>query len=141
PKDGNDDLDAFDPLQPPGEQEVGPPIVDRPALLVEASRLGVKERELDHRAAQAALLVHADGEQTRAEKGVDMSTGAAQQTRMAPELRRTAPDQLAAEAGRLGADLAVEFPQHVHRADQPVLDEGAQLEPASVAEGVRAAEQ
>src|SRR4029453_1638559 len=69
---------------------------------------------------------------------VDVREIAGQAAGVAPELRRRAAVQRAREALRRVAGLAIELPQHVHRADEPVLVRGVELDAAAEAERRRA---
>src|SRR5215831_4378651 len=84
-------------------------------------------RKVRHRLLEAALGVHARGEAAWGDELVDLSRRLLQQSRVAPDLRRALSMERTTEALRLFAGLPVEFPQHVHRADQPVLVSGINL--------------
>ena len=60
---------------------------------------------------------------------------------MPPPLRRTSAVQRASDAGGLGTDLAIELPQDVHRAHQPMLDQRTELQAPPVTEHVRPTEE
>ncbi len=76
---------------------------------------------MDERRRDAEPLVGLDREAAGADHGVDVLQGVVQRRRVPPGLRWAEPAERAGGAARLLARLAVELPEDVHRADEPVL--------------------
>ncbi len=81
------------------------------------------------------------GELTRREERVHVVQRLPQQSAGTPELRRAMIGQLTAETFLLGARLAIEFEQHVRRANQPVLVQRVQFGRLAQPQNARAADE
>src|SRR5581483_4084818 len=133
------DLDPLDPLEASDEEEVRPLVLRGGGRRCLARRQ--EAREVPHRPVEAAPPVLLEREPARREEEVDLAGAPVEQASVAPQLRRPPERERAPQAGRLDARLAVELPEDVHRADEPVLVHGVELDAAAVREGVRSADE
>ena len=100
-----------------------------------------EERQVPHRSLEPALAVCSNRESARREEEVDFAGAAIEHAAVAPELRRPPERERAAEALRLLARLPVVLPEHVHRADEPVLVRRVELHAAAKLEHAGTADQ
>jgi hypothetical protein len=78
---------------------------------------------------ESVARVKADCRTTGSDIGVHMTYGAPNASSVAPQLGRTVPQESATETGALRTRFAVTAPQHVHRADSPIVVHRTQLDP------------
>src|SRR6266852_8490444 len=81
------------------------------------------------------------GERARGEKEIDVFHGLFYQIRISPELRWSPVQQGARETLTVGAGLAVEFKEHMRRADQPVFVQRIEFRGPSIPEDIRSADE
>ena len=110
-------LDAFQRNDPPGE--------DDPARLFclggrGSFKRGEERQNLD-RCLNAVRAVHLGRELARRKQAIERTPASGREAGVAPQLRRQARADRAAEARPLVAGVAAVLPQRVRRADQPMI--------------------
>jgi hypothetical protein len=126
-------MQPLDRLQSPHEEEVGvlmrPRAGGLPVLIDSVDEV----RQVRERLGETSLGVHPSGEAAGRDELVDVPARPFEQAGVAPELRRALGHDRAGQALRPLAGAAVELPEHVDRADQPVLVGSVELHGAASA--------
>ena len=76
---------------------------------------------MSDRNVESGFEMLAESKTARREKTIDMSEHSLEKSEPAPQLRRSFAFQLTRKTAFFETNLAVVFPQNVHRADQPVF--------------------
>ena len=97
--------------------------------------------EMNKLSGEAAFAMCLHCKLARRRESIDVFQRPAQQTGVAPQLRRPATVDRASDTGTLDAYLTVEFPQHVHRTHKPVLDQRTEFQGLPHSEDMGSAQQ